>query len=139
MDSRTLKYLYWISFGLAVFVLLISVGIGLVAFALFVIPIIVFHIKLGLRIERVRNHHWLVIFSALNFLAFTLVRADGAHTISHTGLSALLDIVNINGGFNPRYENYYFAASLVLLVVQVIVDLKLLKSGKSHRATTAHH
>jgi|GEM_PF-4680898 len=47
--------------------------------------------------------------------------------MSDNGLSALLGIFDVYAGFDSEYEEEYTVVSLILLVAQIVVDLKLWK------------
>jgi hypothetical protein len=124
MNIKAIKNFYWITFGLSVIVLLLNFGLGLLGLGIIILPVLILHFAVGLKLHRIKNNSLLLI-SACNLLAFALIRPDGVHTISDNGLSSLLDIFGISGGFDPRYENHYFIGSLILLIVQMAFDLTL--------------
>lgn len=127
MNFETTKVLFWATFALAIIVLAMNFGIGLIAFGLIILPVLTLHLAIGIRLSRLEGHGTAVVLSYLNLLAFALVRPDGVHTITDTGLSALLSTVGIHWGYNDRYESHFFYASVILLIVQVIMDLRLRK------------
>ncbi|MFN8887124.1 MAG: hypothetical protein ACK5WF_06670, partial [Cyclobacteriaceae bacterium] len=60
-------------------------------------------------------------------IVFALLRPDGAHAFTGTGLSALLDVVGINAGYSRNDENIYFGVSMALLFIQAVMDIRLRK------------
>ncbi len=122
-----MKVVYWITFCLSMAALLLNLGLGLFAFGIVIIPLLILHVSNGLQLNKLTNHKVAVILSAINLLAFALLRPDGAHTFTDTGLSALLDVLGIDAGFNRRNENFYFGTSIALFFIQVVIDLWLRK------------
>ena len=123
--STTIKWFYWITFILSAFILQLNVGLGLVALAIVIIPIIAFHIIVGLSLHLLEKHRILILFSITNLLLFALIRADGVHVISDNGLSSLLYLFGINGGYSEAHEMEFFIATVVLALVQLGVEIKL--------------
>ena len=113
------------TFALAVVVLPLNFGLGLIAFGLVILPVLVLHLAIGLALGHIKKHKILVIFSAINLLVFALIRPDGVHAFTDNGLSALLEIFDVHAGYDRRYENTFFVGSATLLLVQVIIDLRL--------------
>jgi hypothetical protein len=110
--------------------LLLNVGIGLIALGLVILPILMLHFIIGLSLTKLQNHKPTVILSAINLLTFALLRPDGVHSLSDNGLSSFLDLVGISAGYNRDYEDYFVYSSLLLLLVQVILDLRLRKLSR---------
>ncbi|MBA4146006.1 MAG: hypothetical protein C0523_09600 [Cytophaga sp.] len=124
------RIFYWIAFALTILTLLLNVGIGLIALAIFILPILVLHFLTGLSLVRLQNHRLLIFISASNLFLFALLRPDGVHTLNENGLSALLNEFNIHGGYNQRYENELTVVSLALLVIQAIIEIILFRIKK---------
>ncbi len=119
--------IFWIAFIFAIIILPLNFGLSLIAFGLLLLPILILHFAIGLNLNKIQDHKAAIIFSAINLLVFALIRPDGAHALNETGLSAVLDIFGIDAGHDRAYENHLFYSSLVLLLVQVIADLRLRK------------
>lgn len=125
-----LKIFHWATFCAAVIILPLNFGLGLIAMGLFTLPVLILHFIVALSLNRLHDRKALVILSGLNLFIFALVRPDGVHSFTDNGLSALLGIFGIHGGYSYKYENYFFYTSLVLLVLQVIIDLWLRKLSR---------
>lgn len=121
-----MKAFYWTSFIISIVALLLNVGLGLFALGIVIIPLLILHVSNGLRLH-MTNHRVAIILSAVNLLAFALLRPDGAHAFTDTGLSALLDVVGINAGYDRSDEKFYFGASMTLLFIQAVMDIRLRK------------
>ena len=98
----SVKLYFWIACAMSIFILGNSFGLFLLVSAIFIIPLIIIHFLAGTKSKNTVNK--LLVLSATNLLLFSLVRCDGVHETSDSGLSALLDIVNINFGFSSEYE-----------------------------------
>lgn len=127
---KAIRIFYWIAFALTILTLLLNFGIGLVALAIIILPILVLHFLTGLSLVRLQNHRLLIFISASNLFLFALLRPDGVHTLNENGLSALLNEFNIHGGYNHRYENELTVVSLALLVIQAIIEIILFRIKK---------
>lgn len=125
-----LKIFYWATFSAAVIILPLNFGLGLIGMGLFILPVLILHLIVALSLNKLHDRKALVTLSGLNLLIFALVRPDGVHSFTDNGLSALLEIFGIHGGYNSKYENYFFYTSLVLLVLQVIINLWLRKLSR---------
>ena len=125
MNNTVIKVFYWAAFALSLFILPLNFGLGLVAFAIIILPILILHFLLGLNLGKLKKYKLLVVVAACNLLAFALVRPDGVHTITDNGLSAFLDLFGIHAGFSDENESLYFMASFALLIVQLAVDITL--------------
>jgi|SRR5688572_28144431 len=127
MSFNIVRYFYWTALGFSVILLVLNFGIGLIAMAIFILPLLILHLRNGLSLNNIKGDNTLMIISALNLLAFALIRPDGVHTLSDNGLSAFLSKFGVHAGYDAGMENYYLAASLILLVFQIAIDLKLRK------------
>ena len=68
----------------------------------------------------------------LNLFLFSLIRPDGVHSFNQIVIESLSDFFGFYVSVNPKFENYYFTISLVLITTQLILDIILLvKSKKS--------
>jgi hypothetical protein len=130
MHINSIKAIFWAAFGLAIITLLLNVGIGLIATGLVILPVLMLHFIIGLSLTKLQNHKSAIILSAINLLTFALLRPDGVHSLSDNGLSSFFDLVGISAGYNRDYEDYFVYSSLLLLLVQVIVDLRLRKIAR---------
>jgi hypothetical protein len=136
VNIKAIKNFYWITFGLSVIVLVLNFGLGLLGLGIIILPVLILHFTVELSLHRIKNSSLLIVISACNLLAFALIRPDGVHTTTDNGLSSLLDIFVISGGFDSSYENHYFIASLILLIVQIVFDLTLkFKKAKTIEAS----
>src|SRR5688572_339193 len=133
MSLNTIKTFYWTTFGLSIIVLPLNFGLGLVVFGLVILPVIILHDIVGLNLSRIEHHKTLIILSGINLLIFALIRPDGVHTFTDNGLSSVLDIFGITAGYNRVYENYFFVGSLILLLVQLIMEIRLRKLVKVNK------
>ncbi len=132
MNNTTIRFFYWTSFALSVIIIPLNFGLGLIVMGIVILPALILHLTIGLSLNRIKNHNTLIIVSAVNLLTFALIRPDGVHALTDNGLSSLLGIFGIYAGYNYEYENYFSIASLILLILQVIVDLILLKIKKAN-------
>jgi len=133
MNFTTIKIFYWTTFGLSLIILPLNFGLGLVAIGLVILPLLILHLAVGLGVNRLKNHIVSIILSAVNLLLFAFIRPDGVHAITDNGLSSALDIFGINAGYNRNYENHFFIGSLILLLIQAIMDIRLWKIAKSNK------
>lgn len=133
MNFTTVKVFYWTTFGLSIIILPLNFGLGLVAIGLVILPLLILHLAIGLAANRLKNHRISIILSSANILLFTLIRPDGVHSFTDNGLSAVLDILGVNAGYNRNYENHFFIGSLMLLLVQAIMDIRLWKIAKKNK------
>ncbi len=132
MSLGTIKTFYWTTFGLSVIILPLNIGLGLIALGLVILPILILHLTIGVGLNKIPNHKTSIILSASNLLIFALIRPDGVHAFTDNGLSSLLDIFGIYAGYDRKYENGFFVASLILLLVQVIMDVRLRKFARAN-------
>ena len=118
------------------FVLLVSnIGIGLIALAIIIVPTAVIHFTIALRLECLRENKFLVVFSALNFFIFALIRPDGIHTFNKIGIETILDVLNISWHYSDRDMTILTFISILLLIIQLIVDVILHRRAKRVMAT----
>lgn len=127
MSLRTIKIFYWSTFGLSVIILPLNIGLGLIALGLMILPILILHLAIGIGLSKIQNHKASIILSASNLLIFVLIRPDGVHAFTDNGLSSFLDLFGIYAGYDHKYEGSFFVASLILMLVQVIMDIRLRK------------
>jgi hypothetical protein len=130
MRINSTKTIFWGTFGLVIIVLPLNFGLGLIALGLLILPILILHFTIGLSLNKIQNHKGAIIFSAINLLLFALLRPDGVHALTESGLSSLLSIFGINAGYSYKHENYFFYSSLILLLIQVVMDLRLRKLAR---------
>lgn len=130
MGINSIKGIFWLTFGLSIVILPLNIGLGLMVLGLVILPVLILHLNVGLSLNKIQNHKGAIVCSAINLLVFALVRPDGVHAFTESGLSSLLSIIGINAGYNYKHENYFFYSSLVLLLVQVIIDLRLRKFAR---------
>jgi hypothetical protein len=133
MNWKLVKIFYWTTFGLSVLILPLNFGLGLFAIGLVILPILVLHLTIGLRLNRIKIRTVSIILSGINLLLFSLIRPDGVHTFTDNGLSSFLDIFGIQAGYNHNYEDHFFIGSLMLLLFQAIMDIRLRKIAKSSK------
>jgi hypothetical protein len=127
MSYKSIRNFYWALFGLSLLTLALNFGLGLFALGIIILPVLMLHLVLGLSLDKVQDHKSLIILSSFNLLAFALVRPDGVHTISDNGLSSFLELFGIYAGYDAQFENLYFLASIILLVAQLVIELRLRK------------
>ncbi|NOS92968.1 MAG: hypothetical protein HOP30_13675 [Cyclobacteriaceae bacterium] len=120
-----MKIVYWILFCLSLAALILNFGLGLIGFGIFIFPMLILHISNGLRLSKLNDHKVAVILSVVNLFAFALLRPDGVHAMTGNGLSALLDLVGIDGGYNSADVNLYFGAACVLFFIQLVMDIRI--------------
>jgi hypothetical protein len=130
MRINSTKAIFWITYVLAIGILPLNFGLGIMTLGLVILPIMILHFIVGLNLDRVQTHKPAIIFSAMNLLVFALIRPDGAHAFTESGLSSALGIFGINAGYNYKYEDYFFYTSLIILLIQVITDLRLRKLAR---------
>ena len=130
MIFKITRAYYWTSLIISVCALLLSFGLGLMALGIIILPIIIYNIKIGINLKRLQDKPKAVFFAASNWLIFALIRPDGVHATSENGLSSMLDIFGISGGYISDYENYYFTFSLLMIVIQIVTNYRLLKHIK---------
>lgn len=133
MTKRIAIFYFWFSFVVSILAFVSNVGIGLFALGIFILTVVILHLIVGLKLNNAYNRSLFIIISATNLLLLSLLRIDGAHTITDNGLSALLDHVGIEWGYNRKYENAFFYSTFVLLVSQLVIDYYLNKSLKFDR------
>lgn len=133
MSFRGIKTFYWVTFGLSVIILALNFGLGLLVLGLLILPVLIIHLTIGLKLDKFENYKTSIILSAINLLAFALIRPDGIHTLTDNGLSSVLGIFGIFAGYNRKYENYFEIVSLVLLLIQAIMDLRLRKFDRANK------
>jgi hypothetical protein len=132
MNLTGIKIFYWVTFVLSLIILPLNFGLGLVAIGVVILPILVLHLSIGLGLSKIKNHNTLIVISAINLLTFVLIRPDGVHAFTDSGLSAILEMFGIYARYNYKNEDYFFIASLILLLIQVILDLKLRKIKRAN-------
>jgi hypothetical protein len=125
--SNFVKIYYWLAFGLSIVALFTSIGIGLVALGIILLPTVILHMLNGMHLKRLGNHKKLILLSGTNLLIFALVRPDGVHVFNKNGLSALLDLIGIDAGYNSAYDNHLTIVAILLLALQIFFDLRLRK------------
>jgi len=132
MSLKTIKIFYWTTFGLSVAIIALNFGLGLIALGVVILPVLILHLANGLSLNKIDNHKTAIILSASNLLIFALMRPDGVHAFTNSGLSSILDLFGINAGYNYKNEDYFLIASLILLLLQVIFDMRLRKLKRAN-------
>lgn len=135
MSFYTIKIFYWVTFHLSIVILFSNFGIGIIALSIIIIPVFILHLMLGLNLNKIARHQWLIILSACNLLTFTLIRPDGVHTTNGSGLSVFLNFFGIDAGFNSNYETHFLFGSLLLLAVQLAIELVLRKLSNQEKVS----
>ncbi len=130
MEFKTVKLFFWTTFVLSIAILFLNLGLGLIAFGIILLPVFILHFAIGLSLDRIQKHRTAIILSSLNLLTFVLIRPDGVHAFTESGLSSILNIFGVNARYSRQYEDYFFSASLVLLLLQLIIDLRLRKFAR---------
>lgn len=133
--ERKIQLIYWGTFVLSVFTLLINFGIILISIGLiFFLPALILHFKVGLKLKKIiaiKNGIRFIITSCISLLLSSLFRVDGVHIISDNGLSALLKLFGFFAGFKYENVNQYFLISFVSLVFMITSDIILLRKIKN--------
>ena len=129
---KSIKAFYWATFGLSIVILPLNFGLGLVAIGLVIIPILFLHLTIGLKLSKIENHKISIVLSGVNLLIFALIRPEGVHAFTDSGLSSIFGIFGIRTGFSHEYEDYFFIGSLMLLLVQAIMDIRLRKLSRTN-------
>jgi hypothetical protein len=132
MSFKVIKAFYWITFGFSIIIIPLNMGLGLIALGLIILPILFLHLAIGLNLNKIENYKTAIILSATNLLTFALIRPDGVHAFTDNGMSSVLNNFGINAGYNHKHEDYFFLASLILLLVQVIMDIRLRKFKRAN-------
>jgi hypothetical protein len=127
MSFKAIKIFYWTTLGLSIVILPLNFGLGLIAIGLVILPILILHTAIGLNLSKLENYKNSLVFSGTNLLIFALIRPDGVHAFTDNGLSSILDLFGVYGGYNREYEDYFFFGSLSLLLIQAIADIRLRK------------
>ena len=125
MSLKTTRIFYWTTFALSVIILPLNIGLGLFATGIFILPVLILHVMIGFGLDVLKDHPRLIVLSPINLLVFVLIRPDGVHTLTDSGMSAVLRIFGIHAGYSYKYEDYFFFGSLILLGIQLIIDLRL--------------
>lgn len=125
MSFKIVKIYFWTTFGISVVIMLLNFGLGLIALGIVILPILILHLQNGLRLDKLQNHRTGIILSASNLLIFALIRPDGVHAFTNSGLSSILDLLGLNLGYKYKIGDYLFFPSLILLLLQVIIDIRL--------------
>jgi len=126
-NLKTLKIFHWSTYLLTLLILPLNFGIGLFGMAIIIIPLLISRIQIGRKLHLLQKHKFLLILSALNFLTFALIRPDGAHALTDTGYTALLQFLGINIDYNRKLEEPFFILSILLLFLQMIFEIWLRK------------
>ena len=131
MSLKAIKAFYWTTFGLSVIILPLNFGLELITVGLVILPILILHLSVGVRLNKIENYKISIILSGANLLIFALIRPDGVHAFTDTGLSSILEIFGIYAGYDHEYEDYFFVGSLILLLFQGIMDIRLRKLARA--------
>ena len=132
MENRILNYLFWFFLLATVLTLILNAGLFFAVSLIIIVPLLILHTKIGLKINKLEKYKLLIIISMLNLFLFSLLRPDGVHSFNQIGIESLSDFFGFYVRVNQRFENYYFNISLVLIAIQLILDIILLvKSNKS--------
>jgi hypothetical protein len=127
--------MFWLFFAITLFILLLNIGLFFVVFGIVLFPILIIHVLVGIRMQFLKNNKWLVVLSFLNLLFFALIRPDGVHETTHIGLSSFLELFGMYGFYNPENEQFYFTATSVILIIQILIDVRLLNRIRKIRET----
>ena len=130
----SLVYAYWILFGITIIALIASTGLFLILSAIVVLPVLMFHVAVGIRLKHLTSRVSLVVCSAINMLLFALVRPDGVHVINQSGLTELLDIIGIRFKYHGEHEELFLLLTLILFIAQAVLELVLFKSSRRARS-----
>lgn len=125
MSFKTIKGIYWITFLLSIVVLPLNIGLVLVVFGGIILPILILHLIIGIQLHKLEKHKRTVLLSAINLLAFTLIRPDGVHVFNANGISSVLKIFGIRAGYSYEYEDYCVLISIILIIVQIFLEIRL--------------
>ncbi|MCX2745623.1 hypothetical protein OO013_17205 [Mangrovivirga sp. M17] len=132
MSFKSINIIYWLTFLISIVILPLNFGLGLIAMSIIIVPVLIMHVSNGLKLKKIEKYKIAIFISTFNLLIFSLIRPDGVHAINENGLSSLLDVFHINAGYKREYENYFFIFSFILLLFQLIIELRLRKLVKNH-------
>jgi len=118
---KIIQRTYWFIFLLSIFTLLNSFGLFLLVTGIFILGILILHIHIGLRINYLKKYKLLLLYSSFNLFTFSLIRIDGVHVTSGSGLSNLLQTLNINY-FYTGNDTVHINLSIILFVFQLIIN-----------------
>lgn len=136
MRISKLMIFFWVTFIASIVILILSFGLILYVGGLLFLGMFFLHSYVGINLNKMEAKEHFVLISAINILIFSLIRIDGAHVISHNGLSSLLDLVDINWGYNSAYKNLFLGFSIILLIFQLLLDLALINSIKENETSS---
>jgi hypothetical protein len=134
VNKRTVQAYFWVTFLISLLALFLNGGLGLLVFGIVILAALIFHVVIGLKWKYSKNNNYLITLSATNLLLFALVRIDGVHTLTDSGLSALLDLIGLRGGYSRRYEELFMWSSLLLFISQIVIDIALYRKSKQARS-----
>ncbi|MFD2513345.1 hypothetical protein ACFSRY_05660 [Pontibacter locisalis] len=134
MNKRTVQAYFWVTFLISLLALFLNGGLGLLVFGIVILAALIFHVIVGLKWKYSINKNYLITLSATNLLLFALVRVDGVHAFTDSGLSALLNLIGLSGGYSRRYEELFMWTSLLLFISQVVIDIALYRKNKQVRS-----
>jgi hypothetical protein len=130
MESNKVKIYYWTTLFISVFILILNTGLWLILLGFIILPIIILHISVGLRINIFEIHKKLMLISSTSLLTFALIRPDGVHSLNDSGLSSFLELFGLSWGYSIHFENHFFVSSIVLLLLQLIIEITLIRFKK---------
>lgn len=130
MDSNKVKMYYWTTLSISIFILILNTGLWLIVLGLIILPVIILHIIVGLRLNMFENYEKPMLISSTSLLIFALIRPEGVHSFNDSGLSAFLKLFGLYWGFSSHFENHFFVSSIVLLLLQLIIEITLIRSKK---------
>ena len=129
MDRKIVLLVYWSLLLLTILTLCLSFGLLLFGMFIFLLPMIIFHIRNGIKLSRTSRALKFAVFSAFNFLMFSFLRVDGVHVMNINGLNSLLEFLSLNRVFSYHQINgtILLSTSLILFVIQIVLEIWILK------------
>jgi hypothetical protein len=126
MSNKVIMY-YWITFLVSIFILILNTGLWLIVSGLIILPVIILHIIVGLRLNMFETYEKPMLISSTFLLIFALIRPDGVHSFNNSGLSSFLRLFGLSWGYSNRFEDYFFVSSIILLLLQLLIEITLIR------------
>lgn len=89
---------------------------------------------IGLRFEYLKKYKFLLIYSPINLMMFSLFRIDGVHVTSGSGFSKLLETLNIDYTYNGN-DNFHIKTSICFFIIQLIINSFLFLKTRKEAVT----
>lgn len=128
-SEKLIGMIYWGALTISILIIFNNFGLYLYITGFLILGALLFHIIVGTRINQLVNNKFLLTLSSINLMLFSLVRIDGVHATSGSGLSEFLQLLDLNIYYKGN-DSVHLLLTLVTYIIQLSIDGFLYKKSK---------